>query len=383
MRVVTWQERAEQSIAQACCTFSKRPDQFVEGVYPTHCLKTGDGFITDTDHREYIDWVCALGANNIGNTNISSLPSIYEVELAEKLKDIFHIERVKFLKTGSEACSASLRFARAFTGRKQVAGTGYHGYLNEFISEELPGCGTIYQHYTKLDDIDLLTKFVASAVELAAVIIEPVILDASDDRRDKVLGLRRLCRQRKILFIADEVVSGMRVPDYCFSNMWGLEPDMICLGKALSGHALSVCCGRADVMNTPGTFISTTFGGEIIPIRAALDMLNEITPAKQYKQWELGERLKSEFNRIAPEYIELIGYPSRMTWEASPDMKALFWQEMLHRGHLLGAAFFVSLCVTDGLVTQFLNDSRKVLVDIEEGRVMLHGLPPRPIFKRY
>jgi len=381
--MIQWQKRAEASIAQACCTFSKRPDQFVEGVYPTHCVGTSNGIITTAEGEKLIDWVCALGANNNGNSNISSLPSMYEVELAEKLKEVFHVDLVKFLKTGSEACSAALRFARAYTGRKQVYGIGYHGYLNEFISEEYPGAGTIYQHYTKLESISDLIAMV-KVTQPAAVILEPVILDYSPEHATALTELRDLCREREVLFIADEIVSSMRVPMFSISNLWGLDPDIIVLGKALAGHAISVVGGRRDILNATGTFISTTYGGEIGPIKAALAELNTVTEKKLEDLWNNGENLMRGFNRIAPKVVKLIGYATRMTWESSSnEMLALFWQEMLYKGHLLGRSFFVSHTHTEPIIDSFLEDAREVLHRIVKGDTVLKGLPPRPIFKRY
>lgn len=132
MNPLAYQNRADQCIAQGALTNSKRPECFVKGVYPTH-LTMGKGcHVWDTSGKKYVDFICGLGSNLIGYANDSvtqavvhqlhygatlSLSSVLEIEVAEQLKSAFpFIDLVKFLKTGSEACSAAIKIARAKQG---------------------------------------------------------------------------------------------------------------------------------------------------------------------------------------------------------------------------------------------------------------------------
>ena len=116
-------------IAQGALTNSKRAESFVKGVYPT-ALKEGSGAIVwDIHGKRYIDFICALGSNLLGYGNEEiigvcverlrkgvtfSLGTTLEIELCHKLKEFFPwTEQFKFLKTGSEACTAAVRIARA------------------------------------------------------------------------------------------------------------------------------------------------------------------------------------------------------------------------------------------------------------------------------
>lgn len=138
-----WSRRATASIAHGALTNSKRPDCFVRGIYPTH-VKGGNGcVITDTQGAQYIDFICGLGANLLGygHSEVTqeivrqvqmgptlSLSTPIEVMTAEKIKEIFpFVHLLRFLKTGSDACLASIRIARAYTGRNMVLSQGYHG----------------------------------------------------------------------------------------------------------------------------------------------------------------------------------------------------------------------------------------------------------------
>lgn len=375
--------RANNVFASGCLTFSKHPSQFSYNT-PAYAYGHKDGLLLCSDGR-YMDWVGGLGANNSGTDNILSLPSIKELELAELLQSkINFLHRMRFLKSGSEACAAALRYARAYTGKKLVMGTGYHGYLNEFISEEAPGLGCTYAHYTKFANIEHLIDALEVNNEVAAVIIEPVELDNSEDRKAKVKYLRVLCRLKGVVFIVDEVVSGFRYKDLTVSQHWGLCPDLIVLGKALSGSGLSVVGGMEDIMNVPGVFISTTFAGEVRPIEEAIRNLNNDPDLSDLNaQWELGGRLKRCFNQINPTLIKLIGYNTRMTWEADPEILTIYWEQMVARMQLVGRAFFVTKYHTDEMVDRFLKTSAIVIRGIEDGSYKLQGSIPVPVFKRY
>jgi glutamate-1-semialdehyde 2,1-aminomutase len=123
-------KRADACIAHGALTNSKRPESFVKGFYPTHLVGGAGVHLQDTKNRLYIDFICGLGSNLLGygntlTTNAAieaarhgvtySLSSVKEIELAEKILELMpFVERVKFLKSGSEGCSAAIRIARAF-----------------------------------------------------------------------------------------------------------------------------------------------------------------------------------------------------------------------------------------------------------------------------
>ena len=100
--------------------------------------------LTDVDGKSYVDYICGLGAqlfgysdelireavmHQLGRGTVYSLSSSLEVEIAENFQSQFHyLERIRFLKTASEACSAAVRIARSFTGKKYVFSHGYNGW---------------------------------------------------------------------------------------------------------------------------------------------------------------------------------------------------------------------------------------------------------------
>lgn len=381
----TWQERAEAVLANGCLTFSKHPSQFIEGVSPTHC----DGFSHDTGFmagdRFYSDFCCGLGSNLITFKNNFTIPTHLEVILAERIKALFPaIDKLKILKTGTAATDCAIRFARAYTGRSLVWGTGYHGCSDTWVSAEEPGAGTFWQFYQKFPDLDNLINNLEildkDAGILAAVIVEPVQLDW--DVQDKIRRLRELCTEAGAVLIFDEVITGFRVPNYSVANWWDIQPDLICLGKALGdGHPIAVMGGKQEIMDTEGVFISNTHNGELSGIRAALETLDFLTDAKLIDLWTRGRKFQKEFNAITPR-IQIVGYPVRGELRGEDLPRALFMQEAAKRGYFLGRAVFMHFGFTEAFLENFLKVSREISEDIEAGRVTLEGKLPRAAFVR-
>lgn len=370
----TWDQRAEDSIAQGCLTYSKRSDQFVKGVYPTHW-----------EEFHGIDFVCGFGSNIIGFENNHSLPTVLEVVLAERMKEMFPFtSKWKFLKTGSAACSAAVRVARAYTGRSWVYGCGYHGTDNTFISQEEPGAGCVDESYLKFNSKQDLIKALSTDLNPAppaAVIVEPVQLDASKEEIDRLKTIRRICREQKIVLIFDEIVSGFRVPKYCFSSMLDIYPDLICLGKAMgNGHPIAALGGPVDMMDNPDYFISNTHNGEMLSITKALTVCSVLTESVLSKLWENGAWFQSVFNGLHDD-IKLVGYPTRAELRGPEEEKALFMQEMMKRGIMFGKAWFINMEHLYSL-SHVLEACKEVMNGIKAGAFSLEGSIPQQVFRR-
>lgn len=389
----SWHLRAQDSIAQNALTNSKRIETFVKGVYPTHLKKASGPYVWDFNGRRYIDFVCGLGSNILGYANSScidagfrglslgaslSLSTIYEVELAEKIKEcIPFISKLKLLKTGTEACMGAIRIARAKTGRQNILSDGYHGWSDPFVNLTPPASGVPSQSgiYAFTNDVSQITN------ETAAVIIEPVITDFSPERI-KLLGeIRRRCDQTGTLLIFDEIITGFRTPGFTVSSKISIEPDIICLGKCIAnGMPLSVIGGKKFIMDGCDYFISSTFAGELPSIMSALACLTHLQSQKfdlQYL-WDRGERFLDAFNKLAAGQLKITGYPTRGVFEGNPKAIALFWQEACLAGIIMGPSFFLNFSHLQ-LVDQLLNTFQDILLRIKHGQVELKGeMPQKP-----
>jgi glutamate-1-semialdehyde 2,1-aminomutase len=395
---MTWNERSKAAFAQGCNTYSKRADQYIEGVYPSHCDGAeppdfeGDELMNDAppilsprfqaNGCAFTDFVCGLGSNLIDVRNNFSIPSTQEVVLAERIKALFPcIDKLKIVKTGSAACSAAIRIARAYTGKMLVWGTGYHGTDNWAIAAEDPGIGTVFEFYQKFPDFDNLINNLKQAPDnLAAVIVEPVQLDMNV--RVQLAEIRAICTEKEIVLIFDEVITGFRFLDYSVSNHFGIQPDLICLGKALgNGYPIALVGGKDEIMEAPGYFISNTHNGELSAIEAALKTMAFLSYVAIENLWERGEDFLRVFNSQSPK-LQIVGYPTRGELRGEDAFKALFLQEMVRRGYFFGRAWFITHAHTEDVLSQTLQAAREVVKAIESGSVKLEGLMPRLVFAR-
>jgi glutamate-1-semialdehyde aminotransferase len=265
-----------------------------------------------------------------------------------------------------------------------VYGHGYHGFGNAFVSAEVPGLGCVDEGYVKFQTMESLRDMLlVDSPDVAAVIVEPVVADLSV--KDIMTEIRALCKKQGILFIADEIVSGGRTLEYCFSNYWQLDPDIICLGKALGGGKPLGIVGVRDKCLVHGVFISTTFSGEISAIQESIALLKWLTPDKIQDLWESGSAVINGLNGITEKYgidLRLQGYPTRAVWQGGDMVKSIFWEQMLKCGHLCGAAWFITFSHNATVITKFLKDADVVCQGILQGGYALKGAMPKPVFKR-
>lgn len=386
--------RAQDSIAQGALTNSKRPECFVKGVYQTHLRSARGPYVTDVSGHVLFDFICGMGSMLIGhgNHNIAnaiyqraidgitlSLGSVTEIQLAEKIKEVLPwVQKVKFLKSGSEACSAAIKIARAKTGKDIILSDGYHGWHDQFVSLTQPALGVPPQSgiYPLREDL------IETA---AAVIVEPIMTDISKPRVDFLRRLRELCDKSGTLLIFDEVITGFRFPKFTVSNYFGIEPDIICLGKAMGGGLPLACVGGKDlVMNCGEYFVSSTFAGETCSMAASLQLIQELQTNKfnLNELWAVGGNFQEEFNKLYPEKIRLVGYPTRAVFEGDQLVKALLWQEAYKAGILFGSSFFFSFAHMP-YSERILNILNDIIIRIKTDSVLLDGeLPQSPFAQK-
>jgi len=415
-------DRARRVLPGVAQTYSKGPDQFVEGVYPIF-LESGDGCrVRDRDGQEWIDYPMALGPIILGYNDpgvnaavhaqvdrgpVFSLCNALEVEVAELLATMIPCaERVRFLKTGSEATTAAVRLARAFTGREHIAQCGYHGWHDWCIGHSprnagVPASSQALTHEWAYNDLDSLARiFDEHAGEVAAVVMEPIgVEDPADGFLESV---RDLAHRHDALVIFDEIITGFRLAPGGAQEYFGVTPDLAAFGKGIAnGYPLAAVVGRADIMEqiATTTFISSTFGGDAISLAAASATLARIQRGGVCEHlWREGGRLQSAFNSFAARDelpVRMVGLAPRRVLQFDRDididanlLKGAIWQECLARGILLGNANFVSAAhdaaAVDTTIAAF-DEALAVVGDAyHRGNVaaMLRGKPPAEVFRR-
>lgn len=353
-----YKTRAENAVGQGTLTNSKHWNTHVKGVYPTHIKASTGPYLIDVNGKKYLDFICGLGTNLFGyghplienqveryfrQGKSPSLPHILEVEVAEQMKQCFPwTRRWKFLKSGSEACTAAVRMARAFTGRQVVLSEGYHGWHDAFISLTPPATGIPPHQYIKNLNRDNLTRW----SDIAAIVVEPVILDDSKERLAFLSQLRELCDEKGILLIFDEVITGMRYLEFSVARKHNITPDLIVVGKSIAnGYPLAAVGGDNAILDGE-YFVSSTFAGEILSLgacKASLELCRSRPEFHTRSLWDAGKKFLDAFNESSESLgFKISGYPTRGMFVGDPVNTALFMQEACLAGILFGKSWFIS-----------------------------------------
>ena len=362
-------------------TGSKRPDALF-GT-PARMTRAAGCRVWDEDGREYVDFVMALGAvalgyghfavNGAAETAIAAgvvgpLPPVAEEELAAALGTrIPWLERVRFLKTGAEAVAAAVRLARVATGRDEVLGCGYHGWLDwcQGATEGVPSAVRGLFAELPFNDVAKGREMIrARAAKLAAVVVEPVIV--AEPSREWLQMLRAETEKAGAMLILDEIKTGFRLAIGGAVERYNLEPrpDLVVLGKALAnGFPLAVVGGRADVMAAASrTWISSTLATEGVALaaaRATLEVFEREDVCAHLHR--VGTRLLlglHALQRAHPQHITGVGGVAEMCFLqcATEDIARDVAQQAARRGVLFKrtAYNFVSLAHDEGTIDRAL-----------------------------
>jgi glutamate-1-semialdehyde 2,1-aminomutase len=235
--------RALKSIPLASQTFSKSLTQYPRGVSPFFIERGKGSKVWDVDGNEYVDFVNSLAAVTLGycdedvdkavqdqmkNGVLFSLPHKLEMEVAEKLIGIIPCaEKVRFAKNGTDATSASIRIARAYTGKEHIAVCGYHGWQDWYIGSTtrdlgVPKAVKELTHKFEYNNLESLEK-IFQEQELASVIMEPMNIEYPQDNFLK--KVKELVHKNNALLIFDETVTGFRYSLGGAQELFDVTPD--------------------------------------------------------------------------------------------------------------------------------------------------------------
>jgi len=363
-------------------TMSKRAERFPQGAFPAY-LTGGEGAnVWDIDGNEYVDYICGLGAVSLGYENdeitnavinasafpTSSLGSPLEAEVAQMLIDMIPCaEMVRFMKTGSEACSAAVRIARRYTNREGIISIGYHGWHDWAVQDGIDNGYTSFIPYNDLDRIETCFK----SYETAAVIIEPVLFEPPQERY--LEDVIHLCDLYGALCIFDEMVTGFRWSLTGASGYFNVKPNMAVYGKALAnGFPLACVVGPRKVMKYADC-ISGTFGGETVSLAAARAAIPQ-HDGSIVRQWDRGMELDDMLDDLN---IPHSGYMVHPRIDYTGKKMALFLQETAQGGVLFHpGGFNISAALTDEDMIQTQKALERAVRAIRGG-AKLEGKMPR------
>ena len=318
-------ERAEKVIPLGAQTFSKSHTQFPTPYAPLFLTHGKGGRVWDVDGNEYVDLVCGLLSvtlgycdpdvdaaikEQLGNGISFSLSTELEAQLAERMVELIPCaEMVRFGKNGTDATSAAIRLARAFTGRDHVIACGYHGWQDWYIGATARNLGVpkdvqALTHKLPFNDIEAVKKLCAAhKSEIAAIILEPAA--GEEPKKGYLEELREITRDQGTILIFDEVITGFRWSLGGAQSYYGVTPDLTACGKGMgNGMPISAVLGRADIMMMmEKVFYSGTFGGETLSLAASIAVIDKMKRENVIPRlWETGKKMADEVDTLINKY---------------------------------------------------------------------------------
>ena len=312
----------------------------VQGQPPFIARGTG-AHITDVDGRRYIDYVMSWGPLIHGHAPAGltkalvtatkrgtsfGAPTALEVQLAERVCSLVpSIERVRFVNSGTEATMSALRLARAATKKDKIVKFQgcYHGHADPLLVQAGSGAltlgvptspgvtkataaNTLVANYNDLESVKRLFRI--HRRKIAAVIIEPIAgnMGVIPPQKGFLEELRELCDQSGVLLIFDEVISGFRVALGGAQTIFGIKPDLTCLGKIIGGGLpVGAYGGRADLMahiapDGP-VYQAGTLSGNPLAMTAGTWTLSRLSERLYRQLAKLGDQLAEGLAEVASE----------------------------------------------------------------------------------
>ena len=289
-------------------------------------------FLFDLDGNRYLDMVLAYGPLILGHLHPSVVaavsrqlelgeafggPTEAEVELAEQIgRRMPSLEMVRLVSSGTEAAMSAIRLARGVTGRDLIvkfAGC-YHGHSDSLLAAagsgvatlSIPGSPGVTQGTVAdtvvlpFNDLQAVSElFAISGERIAAVIVEPVPgnMGVVRPREGFLELLRELTKSQGSLLIFDEVISGFRLARGGAQSVFGIAPDLTCLGKVIGGGLpVGAFGGRRELMSQLApegkVYQAGTLSGNPLAVAAGLAALRVLEGPEPYQHLEvLGAQL--------------------------------------------------------------------------------------------
>jgi len=295
----------------------------VKGM-PFIIQKAKGPWLFDIDNHKYIDYVMSWGPLILGHSfkpvveaikhaackgTSFGAPSQDELNLAVLVNEYMPwVEKLRLVSSGTEACMTAIRLARGATGRDLIVkfDGGYHGHSDSFLVKAgsglatggLPSSSGIPQSTTSTtlslpyNNIVAVDKsFADNKNRIAAVIVEPIA--ANMGVVPPVPGfldsLRRLTKNTGSILIFDEVITGFRVAPGGAAELFGIKPDLVCLGKILGGGMpIGAVGGKAEIMDFLAplgpVYQAGTLSGNPLSTAAGIATLKELKKGRIHKQ---------------------------------------------------------------------------------------------------
>ncbi len=295
------------------------------GTTPRFISKASGSRLFDADGNEYIDYVLSWGPMILGHAHpvvtraiehaaaqgtSYGAPTELEVVMAEMITEAFpSIDMVRMVNSGTEAVMSAIRLARGFTGREKILKFEgcYHGHADSLLVKAGSGVATLgipgslgVPHSlagltitVPFNDIEAVQYAVKThGDDLACVIVEPVAgnMGVVSPEPGFLDMLRDLTKQKGIVLIFDEVITGFRFNYGGYQAVAAVEPDMTCLGKVIGGGLpVGAFGGKREIMSClapeGAVYQAGTLSGNPLALTAGIATLEVLRESADYYEW--------------------------------------------------------------------------------------------------
>ncbi|CAN5260140.1 glutamate-1-semialdehyde 2,1-aminomutase [soil metagenome] len=330
----------------------------------------------DIDDNSYLDYLGAWGPAILGHCvpevvnacksaielgAVFGAPHELELEMAKLvIEAIPSIEKVRFVNSGTEAVMSAVRLARGFKNKDKIVmfEGGYHGHSDATLCSQghrssagVPSSISEHTVLATFNDLESVRQvFAKYKGDLAALVVEPICGSMGVIPPDPgfLEGLSQLCSKHGVVFICDEVLTGLRVARGGAQSLYGIKPDITCLGKALGGGMpIGAYGGSAEIMAhlQPGgdVYQAGTFSGNPVTMAGGIATLKLLANAAVYEVLEartaqLFEGLQTCINKKSlPIRLQRVGSMFGIIFSNQPVRN---WQDHLRIDAKAFAQFF-------------------------------------------
>lgn len=306
---------------------------------PFYVERAKGAYIFDVDGNRYLDYVSSWGAIILGHAHDGLIAVIkdavedgtsygachpYEVEMAQIIADAFpSIDMVRLTSSGTEATMSAIRLARGWTGKPGVIKFRgcYHGHVDSLLVKAGSGLTTFgapdsagvprdlarHTYVADFNHLDTVWAIVKDNPAIGCIILEPIMgnMGVIPPKEGFLKGVQEICKEKDLLLICDEVITGFRVTYGGAQHVYGIDPDITCLGKIIGGgFAIGAFGGRREIMETLAplgeTYQAGTLSGNPIAVRAGIYTLKYLKERR-----DLYEAMLQRIEQIGSSVLEL------------------------------------------------------------------------------
>lgn len=292
------------------------------GGTPPFIVRAQGAYLYDADNHSYVDYIGSWGPAILGHAPMEVLralnealknglsfgaPTPKEIDLAQLVKNAFpSVELLRFVNSGTEATMSAIRVARGYTQKPKIIKLDgcYHGHADYLLVKAGSGAAThgtpdsagvpesFTQHtlIAEYNNIDSVTHLLDQHADVACIILEPVMgnMGFIEPLPHFLPELRRLCTERGVLLIFDEVMTGFRVAFGGAQEVYKIQADLTCFGKIIGGGLpVGAYGGKKEIMNSVAplgpVYQAGTLSGNPLAMAVGVKTLELLNDPKKYQ----------------------------------------------------------------------------------------------------